>query len=69
MLRAFAGCHPDLKGFLMDHKGGAAYREAPLPFIEKNNPAYTQTHSQNAADFVANLNSYKISPIYAVNGW
>lgn len=58
MLRAqFAGCHPVLEAFLMDHKEGAAYREAPLPFIEKSNPAYTWTHSQDGGYFIANMNS------------
>lgn len=35
---------PRLWAFSWSTKEGAAYREAPLPFMEKNYPAYTQTH-------------------------
>lgn len=55
--RGVQGVTESWRPFLMDHKEGAAYREAPLPFIEKNKAAYTWTHSQDAGYFIANMNS------------
>lgn len=53
-----------MEGFLMDHKEGAAYREAPLPFFEKNNPVKAFTIC------IALLTQIHIVfPIYAVQVW
>lgn len=40
--RSLRGVAQTWRGFSWDHKGGAAYREAPLPFIEKNVAAHTR---------------------------
>ena len=53
MLRAtFAVSQPDLRIFLMDHKGGAAYRGRPrCLFIEKNKPCVLTDALTECSDF------------------